>query len=623
MSHAIRVALALSLAIGVCSTLAAQQPQPVFKTATQFVSVDVVVTGKGDLPVTDLKKEDFDITENGKPQKVSEFSFVSIPVAHRAIDVDAPPQPPSDVATNGDSAHASRAIVILVDDPSLSAVMFCLDCPDVMIALKQALTRFLQSLSSDDQVALVWQSRSDISQDFTNDIPSLIASVNSRKKGMGLTAIGPTWRPSTFSLKHAVEALAGSKFARRAIVYVGVSICDPTAVLSNDNQEVECLDLYKKAREADVPIYALDPRVLPPLDTKKADTMAELAINTGGLHFLNQSNPLGAVDKIVADNGSFYTLGFYPEPLVNDGKYHEINVTVKRPDVRVRSRERYLADTATPASSTPTHDMTRSLSAGLDDPSLPVRVIAVPLGAGDRGTVRTLVTMAVAYPSKSTQDLSFDDELRVGILSLSTDGKVKASFQRPIQLKGKFRPGASGTFVINETIDLPAGQQVLRVGATSRALGRTGTAHLPIVVPEFRGSNLALSPIVLGVAGQLTDADAIVGLDRLRALVPFQPTTSRVFAPGDQLRVFLASTWGSPATAVGVDITVSGGSTPVTQRLTVPASTVAAGARQAKIDRVVPLEGLSPGNYVLSVSASVGKDKPVTRALPFVIRAPH
>jgi VWFA-related protein len=614
-----RLGVVILLAAALGASALAQQPQPVFKSATQFVSVDVVVTGKGDAPVTDLKKEDFEITENGKPQKISEFQFVSIPVAHRAIDVDAPPQPPSDVATNGESARASRAIVIFVDDSSLTSVMFCMECPDVLVALKNALIQFLRSLSPDDQVAIVWQSRSDISPDFTNDMTRLIAGVNSRKAGMGLTNLGPAWRPTVISLKSTIAALAGSHVARGAIVYVGVYV---GSAGTNSFEGTECLEMYEKARQADVPIYTLDPRVSPPGGPNH--NMAELAINTGGLHFLVQSNPVGAVDKIIADNGSFYTLGFYPEPLVSDGKYHEIKVNVKRDGVRVRSRDRYLADAAAPAAvpSTPTREMTKSLAAGLDDPSLPVRVAAVPLAATSTGKTRTLVTMEVSYPQAGS-DLAFDDELRVGILSLSTDGKIKASFQRPITLKGKFKPAAQGTFVINEVIDLPEGQQMLRVGATSRTLGRTGTAHFPIVVPDFRSTDLRLSPIILGVAGQLTSADAVVGLDRVRNLVPFQPTTSRAFAAENTLRVFLTGAWRSAATSLGVDFEISGGPSPLRRHMTVDASAVTSGGRQARIDSTLPLANLPPGNYVLSVSASAGKDKPVTRALPFVIRAPH
>jgi VWFA-related protein len=597
--------------------LAVQEPQapPVFRSSTRFVSVDVVVTGKDDAPVADLTRDDFEVIENGKPQKISEFAHVSVPLAHRAVDVDAQPQPPSDVASNGASARASRAIVIFVDTSSLTSVMFCDGCPDVMVALKNALTRFLQSLSTDDQVAIVWQSRSDISQDFTNDIPRLIAAVNSRKIGMGQTAIGPGWRATITSLNFAIAALAGSNYARRAIAYVGAFACDP-----NDHttfQGAECRDMYKNARNANVPIYAIDPRVSPP---QQSDTMAELAINTGGLHFIGQSNPLGAVDKIVADNGSFYTLGFYPEPLVNDGKYHEIKVNVKRSDVRVRSRERYLAGTTAKAASTPTREMTRSLGAGLDDPSLSVRVWAAPLAAADRGLVQTLVTLEVSYPQQAAPDMAFEDELRVGILALSTDGKIKASFQRPITFKGKWKASARGTFVINETIDLPVGQLALRAGVTSRVLGRTGTTHLPITVPDYRSSDVQLSPIVLGLAGQVTRADAAVGLDRARSLVPFQPTTARAFQSTDPLRIYLTGAWRSPPTALDVAVSISGGTTPRVRQLTALATVAVAGSRKAVVDTVLPLADLAPGSYVLRVEARLPKGKPAAREIPIDIK---
>lgn len=595
------------------AVLIAQQA-PVFRTSTQFVLVDAVVTDKNDVPVTDLTRDDFEISENGTPQKISEFEFVSIPVAHRAIDVDAPPHPPSDVATNGEAARSSRAIVIMVDDSSLSAVMFCETCVDVMVSTKQALTRFLQGLSADDQVAMVWSGRSDISQDFTNDIPRLIATVNNRKAAMGLTPLGPAWRPRVDSLNYAISALAGSHYARRALVFVGVHAC--SAIDMTSFQGVACQEMYQHAKDANVPIYAIDPRVNPPAAD---DTMAELAINTGGRHFLQQSNPLGAVDKLLTDTGSFYTLGFYPEPLVSDGNYHEIAVTVKRPGLRVRSRERYLAETAETKPSTATRDMTKTLGAGLDDPSLPLRVFAAPLTLTARGLTRTLVTIDLTYPTPPDGHGALDDDLRVGILALSPDGKIKASFQRPIEFKGQWKPTAQGRFVINELVDLPAEQLTLRVGVTSRALARSGTAHLPLNVPNFRSSDLRVSPLVIG-AGGTGAADAAIGLDRVRALVPFQPTTSRSFTPEQTLRVLMTAVWHSTTTTMGVDVTVAGGATPpVTRHLNVDA-VVSLGNRQAVMDTTVPLNGLTPGAYVLSVRASTGKGKAAVREVPFNIR---
>src|SRR5262245_61631108 len=108
------LASATAIAIAVAG-LAAQQ-QPTFRRSTPYVSVDVVVTDKDDVAVRDLTKDDFEITENGRPQTIADFSFVSVPLGKRVIDVDAPPQPSSDVGSNASTPRSSRAIVIFVDD---------------------------------------------------------------------------------------------------------------------------------------------------------------------------------------------------------------------------------------------------------------------------------------------------------------------------------------------------------------------------------------------------------------------------------------------------------------------------------------------------------------------------
>ncbi len=48
---------------------------PVLKVTTRLVLVDVVVTDGSGRPVTDLKQTDFEVRENGKPQKVVAFAF--------------------------------------------------------------------------------------------------------------------------------------------------------------------------------------------------------------------------------------------------------------------------------------------------------------------------------------------------------------------------------------------------------------------------------------------------------------------------------------------------------------------------------------------------------------------
>jgi VWFA-related protein len=606
---------------------ARQQTPPVFRTATQFVAVDVVVTGKGDAPVTDLTRDDFEIRENGKPQKITNFAFVSIPIGERAVDLDGTPQPLGDVASNTTSASTSRAIVIVVDDGSLTNKMFDPYFPtEVMTATKKALAEFLKTLSSDDQVAIVWQSRSDLSQDFTNDIPRLIRSVNNRKAAMGLPPIGPQWRARTESLKFAVAALAGSHYARRAIVFVGAAACNPGAAVGRADMPVlasdglfevqECQDLIKRAKQADVPIYTLDPRVNPP---DANDTLNELAINTGGRAFTRQSNPLSAVNQIVLENGSFYSLGYYPDPVVNDGKYHDFKVTVKRPGVTVRSRDRYLADTAARPASTANRDMTAELGAGLDDPGLPVRVSITPLSPTARAT-RSLVTVELAYPLPDGDVRQLDDELRLGILALSPDAKVKASLQRPIRFTGQWRPDAHGTFVMNEIIELPAERLTVRVGVTSKALAKTGTAHMTIDVPNYGDNALQISPLLIGSSSMAKNTAVATGLDTIRTLVPFQPTTTRAFSRPETLRVFARAYWRASDTTADATVAIVGLNAPPPRQITLKGEVPAPGRRQAVLDTEVPLTGLAPGSYVLHVETRLAKGKAAVRDVPFDVR---
>lgn len=57
-----------------------------FRTTTEHVAVDVVVTDGNDRIVSDLTRDDFTITIKERPQTIDDFAFVSIPVGNRTID---------------------------------------------------------------------------------------------------------------------------------------------------------------------------------------------------------------------------------------------------------------------------------------------------------------------------------------------------------------------------------------------------------------------------------------------------------------------------------------------------------------------------------------------------------
>src|SRR5262249_492775 len=55
------------------------QQKPVFRGGTPFVRVDAYPTSKDGRIVEGLKPEDFEITEDGKPQTIESFDYISFP----------------------------------------------------------------------------------------------------------------------------------------------------------------------------------------------------------------------------------------------------------------------------------------------------------------------------------------------------------------------------------------------------------------------------------------------------------------------------------------------------------------------------------------------------------------
>jgi len=607
-------------------------PTPTFRSTTQYVAVDVIVTDSSDRIVTDLTREEFTITEHGQAQTIEDFSFVSVPLESRTIDLEVPPPPPSDVGSNASQPRASRAMAFVIDDQSLK--------PQDLIPLRRAMVQFLQQLSSDDQVAMTYISHSNLSQDFTNDIGRLIETVKTQKESLGLGEIASSrtaGREKMLVLENAIKTLSAARQPRRAIVLVSTTGCLPYGPTM---MNAVCRDLITNAQRAGVPIYTLDPRLFTDenfingisTDAPGAtagesgrtpfgaatDSMRILAAETGGRGFSGMADIPRAVREILIENGSYYLLGFYPKRVVNDGKFHEIEVKVSRPGLTVRARKGYHADPASPKEMTPKREMTAALGAGLDDPSIPVRAFVAPMAASIGGKTRAVVTLEITYPVAEGGVNALNDTLRVGILALTPDAKVKASFQREYQFTGTWKPTARGTFVINEIIDLPTEPLTVRVGVSSAALDKTGTTHVEVDVLDYRDEDVQLSPLVIGTPQY--GLDAAVGLDTIRLLVPFQPTTSRTFSRTDTLRVFARVFWRTKHPNADVRVSVQGPSPVPPQLTSIAGMRAPTGHTQGRFNTTLPLRGLTPGSYVLRVEATQAEGKPFVREVPFEVK---
>jgi VWFA-related protein len=140
--------------------------QDVVRITTNLVQVDVSVTKDGK-PVTDLQPEDFEIFEDGKPQTITNFSYVSnvpgnaplaAPPVAKSKDKTAPPIPPANVNLN----DQRRTIALVVDDLGMSF--------ESMSRLRPQIKKFLDTLLPNDLIAII-RTGGDVGslQQFTND----------------------------------------------------------------------------------------------------------------------------------------------------------------------------------------------------------------------------------------------------------------------------------------------------------------------------------------------------------------------------------------------------------------------------------------------------------------------
>lgn len=143
---------------------------------TELVQIDVVVTDKQGKLVSDLKREDFQILEDGKPQTVSHFSVGTAGRQATWLRTSSSSANNSNPAATAGSPQqsftAGRYVVLAVDDVHLA--------PGNLMFAKKALNKFLdQQVGTNDQLALITTTGAlGMYQQFTADREAMKRAVN-------------------------------------------------------------------------------------------------------------------------------------------------------------------------------------------------------------------------------------------------------------------------------------------------------------------------------------------------------------------------------------------------------------------------------------------------------------
>jgi VWFA-related protein len=154
------------------SEVSSHDTPPTFKVRVNLVLVHVVVRdGQGNV-VPNLKKEDFQLFDNRKPQTILSFS-VDTPESH-AVTPSTPEKtetesPSADVAaTAPHPALPQRFVALVFDDTNMQSTD--------ALSVRDAASRVLSSLAPSDRVAM-YSTSGQVTQDFTSDRAALQQTV--------------------------------------------------------------------------------------------------------------------------------------------------------------------------------------------------------------------------------------------------------------------------------------------------------------------------------------------------------------------------------------------------------------------------------------------------------------
>ena len=272
--------IAMALPIGLASQ-SADPPMPTFRAEVEYVEVDARVTDEQGRFVPSLRKEDFQIFEDGKLQPIANFALVEIPTDRGEHPGEAEP----DVRSN-ERPFVGRIYTMILDDLHVA--------PSRAPRVKAAARRFIERhFAANDLMAIVHTAGRDAaSQDFTSSKRLLLASVDRfmgmklesatmarneeffRGAGAGGAPIGDPFdsergfnaQSTTRALRTVAEWLGGVRGRRKTILFISEGIDYDITDPFNNRSATAILDEMRgaiaAATRSNVSIYTVDPRGL-------------------------------------------------------------------------------------------------------------------------------------------------------------------------------------------------------------------------------------------------------------------------------------------------------------------------------------------------------------------------
>src|SRR5271168_1003519 len=539
---------------------AAHQSSAVLRSSSDLVRIDVEVTDKSGKPIKGLTANQFTITDEGKPQAITSFSFADIEAIETAtadetkpivvaVDNDGPNSPSADAIS--DALRDRRLIVLFFDLTSMQT--------DDLIRAHDAADKFVkhQMTKADVVAVVVFSTRINVLANFTNDrtvlskaiaqltpdnsanlaSPLYAAAANGEYDVQEYTGAAYTPDETEFNVFNtdqklaAVEGLANVLAGfpgRKALVEFTGGITQ-----TGEENRTQLRAATDAANRADVSIYSIDSRGLfaaPPggdATTNAAtgtsmftgasvfhqtdqredsrDTLATLSTDTGGKAFFDLGDLSEAFPKIQQDNGGYYLIGYrLGADVKRDGRWRSIRVKVNAPGAHVRYREGYYAPRDFQHLEKESRDQQLADAVNSDNPIVELPV-AVETGIFRLSATQSYVPIAAKIAASALdwaqkhnkQHAEFDFAVEVRAVP---GGQIVAQLRDTIQVNldaEHFEQVRHSNLLYQGGMVLAPGNYRLKFVARENESGKIGTFEQNLVVPAAQPEKVTLSSVLL------------------------------------------------------------------------------------------------------------------------------
>ena len=358
------------------------------------------------------------------------------------------------------------------------------------------------------------------------------------------------------------EFLEGVRGRRKALLWFSEGIDYPMAETFSSQSGNEIIratrDAVNAAARANVNVYALDPRGLIGMTTDliesgragapdqagtdptrpvgtpfsgtqallnemrlTQDSLRTLADGTGGFAAVDTNSFADAFNRIIEANSRYYLLGYTPPAHPRDGRFHRIEIRVKRPGLiatarrgypspsgqtreerRLEALDRWARDRRNGGANDTSPELRAALNNPVQQPGLTLSVQAAPFkGAAEDASVALAVELQGAELEFLPQPNGLlADSIEVSFFALNDDGRAQRGTRSALNLAVRpetyQRVKALG-LRLNARTAMAPGRYQMRVGARDPNTNKTGTVFYDLSIPDFTREPVMMSGLLI------------------------------------------------------------------------------------------------------------------------------